>query len=46
MKAEIKMKQLGKLNGYLGVPLESNPTAAILDINGLWQCLDFCIHPF
>jgi len=30
-----KMKHLGKLTGYLGVPLESSPTAAISDIDGL-----------
>jgi len=35
MKAEIKMKQLGKLTGYLGVPLEFSPTAAISNIDGL-----------
>jgi len=30
-----KMKQLGKLTGYLGVPLEFSPTTAIFDIDGL-----------
>jgi hypothetical protein len=30
-----KMKQLGKLIGYLGVPLKSNPTTAISNIDGL-----------
>jgi len=40
------MKHLGKLTGYPGVPLESSPTATILDIDGLRRCLDFCIHPF
>jgi hypothetical protein len=40
------MKQLGKLSGYPGVPLESSPIATISDIDGLWRCLDFCIHPF
>jgi hypothetical protein len=35
MKAEIKMKQQGKLIGYPGVPLEFSPTAAISDIDGL-----------
>jgi hypothetical protein len=29
------MKQLGKLTGYPDVPLESSPTAAISDIDGL-----------
>jgi hypothetical protein len=43
---ERQMKQLGKLIGYLGVPLESSPTVAISDIDGLRRCLDFCIHPF
>jgi hypothetical protein len=37
MKVEIKMKRLRKLIGYPGVPLESSPTAPILDIDGL-QC--------
>jgi hypothetical protein len=46
MKAEIKLRQLGKLTGYPGVPLESNPIAAISDIDGLRRCLDFYIHPF
>jgi hypothetical protein len=41
-----KIKQLGKLIGYPGVPLESSPTAAISDIDGLQRCLDFWIHPF
>jgi hypothetical protein len=30
-----KIKQLGKLTGYPGVPLKFSPTAAISDIDGL-----------
>jgi hypothetical protein len=41
-----KMKQLGKLIRYPSVPLESSPIATISYIDGLRQCLDFCIHPF